>query len=510
MSAVSISTKSYSYHDFSIFLKGSVKVRVDSEVQKIIKDSRDRFNKILHSKEKIYGVNTGFGKLSQMTISESDQKKLQLNLIRSHAVGVGKPINPGITRILLFLKILTFAKGFSGVRYDVVDQILKLLHHDILPIIPRQGSVGASGDLAPLAHMSLALIGESEVIYKNRRMSSLHALKKVGMKPLILQAKEGLSLINGTQYSTALAISCLIKAQNLLITADISGALTTEASLSSRKNYLPSVHRLKKHKSQIQTATNIWNILENSEIVLSHKNCDRMQDPYSIRCIPQVHGACREMVKNASIIINNEINSVSDNPLVLKNNHVLNSGHFHGEFIAQAMDSLSIAMSEIGSISQKRIHYVMKGIADIVPQFVAHNPGLESGLMLAHVTTAALASENKTLSHPASVDSISTSGGQEDFVSMSPGAAMKALSILENVKNILAIELFVSVKTSINFHQPLNAGKGCNPVIQLLKKHIKFEKGDQLIYKDIELISDFIEKEKILTSVQKKVILSTL
>ena len=505
MLVITISSKTYTYQDFLPFLKGPVTVRIDHDIKEKIKASHQQFAGIMARGDKIYGVNTGFGKLSQMTISESDQKQLQLNLIRSHAAGVGEPLDLGLTRIIIFLKLLTFSKGASGVRFEVANQILQFLKFDILPVIPRQGSVGASGDLAPLAHEALALIGEGDVFYQKRQIPSELAMQKAGLNPLVLHPKEGLSLINGTQFSTALAISVLIQSENLLKTADVAGALTAEASLSSRNNFKPEIHRLKKHKAQIQSAINVWNILEKSEIVLSHKNCGRMQDPYSVRCIPQVHGASREMINHASSVVNSEMNSVSDNPVILGNDQVYNSGHFHGEFIAQAMDSSAIAMSEIGSISQKRIHFLMKGIGDVVPPFIAHNPGLESGLMIAHVTMAALASENKTLSHPASVDSISTSGGQEDFVSMAPWASVKALTILKNIVKILAIEIFVSVNVSLFFHKKLKPGIGCQPVFNLLKKQIKFIKGDHIIYKDIEVVSALNEEGKIVSSVQKQV-----
>ncbi len=497
MGSLKISDRIIQWQDFIPLLKGPVRLYLSPKIKKCIQDSHVQLKIILKENRMIYGVTTGFGKLAQVSISPEDRRLLQLNLVRSHACGVGKPLDLGITRVVMALKILTFAKGYSGVRLDLVQLMVEMLNHDILPVIPRKGSVGASGDLAPLAHLARALIGEGEVHYQDRVMPAMLALKEAGLKPIVLEEKEGLSLINGTQVSTALAVKAMAEADNLLLTADISGALSTEASLSSRAVFRPIIHKLKKHKGQHLTAKNVWKLLADSEIVSSHKSCERIQDPYCIRCIPHVHGASREIFSSAEKIVNNEINSVSDNPIILKNGEVVNSGHFHAEPIAQAMDGLSIALSEIGAISERRIHYFMKGIGENIPPFATNNPGLESGYMLAHVTSAALASENKSLAHPASVDSISTSAGQEDFVSMAPWAGRKCLRILENVCAILAIELLVSSGVNARFHKKMKPGKGIKPVMNLLKRHIKFSKGDHPYSEDIEVITELIQSGKI-------------
>lgn len=501
MLTVPVEHKKYSVEDFKQFLEHPVRVRLSPQVKKSINDSNRIFTEIQKKNIKIYGVNTGFGKLSQVSIDIKDQMQLQLNLIRSHAVGIGKPIDFGLVRIIMFLKLLTYAKGVSGIRNAVADKIVEFLNHDLLPVIPRKGSVGASGDLAPMAHMALALIGEGEVHFQDRIIPSMLALKEIGVEPLILHPKEGLSLINGTQVSTAFAVKALNTAQNLLVTADIVGALSVEASLSSRKVFKANIHKLKDHKGQQLVAKNIWDLLKNSEIVASHNNCDKVQDPYSMRCIPHIHGASRESFQYSKQIIEQEINSVSDNPLILSDGSVYNSGHFHAEYVAQAMDNLAIAMCEIGGISERRTNYFMKGIKPSIPPFVVSKPGIESGCMIVHVTAAALASENKTLAHPASIDSISTSAGQEDIVSMAPWAGRKALRIIENVTYILAAELLVAARSTIIFHKNLKTGVGTKSVLNLLKRHIKIQQGDHPYSKDLEVIAELIRSGKIVKSV---------
>lgn len=505
MSTILINNKKYSAEDFGHILKKKIKVKLSPKVVSEIITSNKLFNDLLKHNVKIYGVNTGFGKLSQVSIDRDDQKQLQLNLIRSHAAGIGKPMDFGLVRVVMILKLLTYAKGVSGVRLDVARKLVELINNDIIPVVPRKGSVGASGDLAPMAHMSLALIGEGEVHFQDRIVPSMLAMKEVGIKPLTLHPKEGLSLINGTQVSTAFAIKALNSAQRLLKIADIIGAISIEASLSSRTVFKSSIHKLKMHPGQQAVARNVWNMLAESSIVASHSNCDRVQDPYSMRCIPHIHGASRDTFVSTKKIIEQEINSVSDNPLILKDGSVYGSGHFHAESVAQAMDSLAIAMSEIGAISERRINYFMKGVDGKVPPFVVSKPGLESGSMIVHVTAAALASENKTLAHPASVDSISTSAGQEDIVSMAPWAGRKVLRIIENVTNILAAELLVASRASILFHDKLSAGVGTKPILNLIKRNIKIVPGDHPYGKEIETIAQLLKGDKIIMAVKKQV-----
>ena len=508
MGTVLISNKSIQWGQLAPMLDGPARIRLSPEAKQSIRKSHKVLRSLLDKNQQIYGVNTGFGQLSTVPISQEDRRKLQLNLVRSHACGVGKPLDLGVTRITMILKLMTWAKGYSGVRLALVQLMADMLNHDILPVIPRKGSVGASGDLAPLAHMARALIGEGDVHFQDRIMPAMLALKEANLDPIVLKAKEGLSLINGTQVSTALGIRALSESQNLLKTADIAGALSTEASLSTRIVFTPKIHKLKKHPGQVASATNVYNMLQGSDIVHSHDDCGRIQDPYSVRCIPHVHGSSREVFSIADKIINNELNSISDNPLIFPNGDVMNSGHFHAEPVAQALDTLSIAMSEIGSIAERRVNYLMKGIGDRIPMFGAVNPGLESGFMLAHVTAAALASENKTLAHPASVDSISTSAGQEDFVSMAPWAGRKCLRILDNVRTILAIEIIVAGNVNYRFHKKLVSGNGLIPVMNLLRRHQVLSMEDRPLSNDFATVNQLIQSGKLINGVNKRIKLS--
>jgi len=492
MSSFLVSTKKYSYTDFLPFFLGPVKISLSKESEKNIKRSQKHLLHNLKKHRSIYGVNTGFGNLSQIIIDSDDIEKLQINLVRSHASGIGEPLSLGVVRTVMFLKLLTFAKGYSGVSLELVKKIIQLFNKNVLPVIPKKGSVGASGDLAPLGHMALVLIGEGEVFYEGKRLKTALALKKAKIKPLSLKPKEGLSLINGTQVSTAIAIKTLLDGKNLLFSADIAGALSVENSFSSRKVFQKKIHDLKQHPGQRMSAKNIYKLLNKSEIVHSHNNCSKIQDPYSFRCIPHVHGASRDMFANAVNIINNEINSVSDNPLVFDENLIVNSGHFHAEHVAMALDSLAFSFSELGAISERRIHYFMKGIQGKIPPFVCKNPGLDSGYMIAHVTSTSLASENKTLSHPASVDSLPTSGGQEDLVSMAPWAGLKLIQIQKNVNRILAIELIVAGAANSLISSKLKSGDGTSKVLDILKKYCSFSKGDRSLTSEIESVYNIL------------------
>lgn len=503
MGTLSISNSFLHASNLKSFLDAPGKVRLSPESRKRISKSHQHLKALLAGGHKIYGVNTGFGKLSNVSIPEDDQKKLQLNLVRSHSAGVGKPFDHGITRLTMILKLMTLSKGYSGVRIEVANQLVDFINHDILPIVPRQGSVGASGDLAPLSHIALGLIGEGNVHFQDRILPAIVAIKEAGLIPLVLGAKEGLSLINGTQVSSSLGIKALVNAEIILKTADIVGAMSVEGSLASRNVFARKLHQLKHHKGQQQSAKNVWNFLKNSAIIDSHEDCDKIQDPYSLRCIPHVHGSSRELFLTAKQMVENEANSVSDNPLIFSDKDIRSGGHFHAEAVAQAMDSLSIAMSEMGAISERRIHYFMKGIEDKVPMFVAHDPGLESGFMMAQVTAASLVSENKTLAHPASVDSISTSAGQEDFVSMAPWAGRKCLRIMNNVSQILAIELYVTATVITEFHGNLKPADCSKKVINVLRRHVNLSKGDHPLYEDMAVVNELIRSGKILNSVSK-------
>ena len=503
MEALIFSNKSVSWDDLSHLVISPGRLKISSQTKKLIKISNDALKDILKKGQLIYGVNTGFGKLSSVSIDQSDIKQLQLNLVRSHAAGIGSPFNIGIVRVAMALKILTWSKGYSGVRPKLVNQLIAMLNKDIIPLIPSLGSVGASGDLAPLSHLACAMIGEGDVIYKGKTLSSKKALHSERLKPVELHAKEGLSRINGTQVSTALGVKALFEAQNLLYSADIISALSVESSLSTRQVFNSSIHKLKKHRGQNISAKNIYNLLNGSEIVSSHKDCDKVQDPYCMRCIPHIHGTSWEVFSTTEKTINNEINSISDNPLIFPNGSIRNSGHFHAEPVAQALDSLSVAISEIGAISERRIHYIMKGADGNLPMFGAVNSGLESGYMIAHVTAASLASENKTLAPPSSIDSITTSGGQEDIVSMAPWAGGSCLQIIENVRRILAIDLLVSGNINHRFHQKHSSSKSLRALTLLLKQAKVLSMKDRVYSKDIEKVEDLLKKNKVFSKVNK-------
>ncbi len=502
MVPLQISNKIRHYRDFISFFIEPIKISISKSAKGRIVESHKILQNVLSAGKTIYGVNTGFGQLSQISIEPDHLNLLQTNLVRSHAAGVGAPIEIGLVRIILYLKLLSYSKGYSGIRYSLASHISDFINHDILPIIPEKGSVGASGDLAPLGHMALALIGEGAVSHKGKVTKTATALKKVGLKPFKLKVKEGLSLINGTQFSTAIGIQAMLQGDLLAQCADVIGAISVEASLSSRNVFKASIHETKSHPGQRQSAKNVWRILKESEIVQSHSQCEKVQDPYSFRCIPHVHGASRDTLASAGRIINNEINSVSDNPLVMANGEVISSGHFHGESVAQAMDMVAISMSEFGAISERRIHYFMKGVDGTLPPFMAMNPGLESGYMIAHVTASSLASENKTLSHPASVDSLPTSGGQEDQVSMAPWAGQKALQIQKNVATILAIELIVALSAIKQVHNNLKPSLATSAVYDLLKENIHVERGDRPLSSEIEHVKSRILKGDILETIK--------
>jgi len=503
MATLSISNRSFTFADFGPLLEHPQRVSLSPSARTSIRNSNKTLGIILASQKPVYGVNTGFGKLSDISIPPEEQNQLQLNLVRSHAAGVGKPFDLGVTRIAMVLKILTMAKGYSGVRIDVPEQIMFFLNHDILPIMPRQGSVGASGDLAPLAHMALALIGEGEVHFQERIMPAMLALKEAGREPLELHAKEGISLVNGTQVSTALGLKAVIEADRIIKSADIAGALSVEASLSSKDVFAAKIHALKKHAGQKASAQNIVTLLKGSKIVASHAECGTIQDPYSFRCIPHIHGASRELFTAAATIIEHEANSVSDNPLIFPNGDAVSSGHFHAEAVAQALDALAVSIAEIGAVSERRIHHFMKGIGEDIPPFIAASPGLESGFMMAHVTAAALASENKSLAHPASVDSITTSGGQEDLVSMAPWAGRKCLKIIRNTAQILGIECLVSGTVTNIFHSKISPGKGTESAVRYLKKLAVLKPKDRPLQKDMESIGSAILNGSLLSTVNK-------
>ncbi len=433
-----------------------------------IERSRALIESALASGKAIYGVNTGFGKLAQTRIPDNELKHLQRNLVLSHAAGVGKPLDDGVVRLVIALKISGLARGYSGVRGVVVERLLELLNRNVLPEIPEQGSVGASGDLAPLAHMSAVLIGEGRAKLNGETMSARAALAKTGIAPLELEAKEGLALLNGTQVSTALALVNLFAAEANLEAAFIAGALSTDAVKGSDTPFDARIHAVRGQPGQIVAAATLRGLMAGSAIRQSHVDCTRVQDPYSIRCQPQVLGPCLDTLRHVAGVFAIEANAVTDNPLVFENGDVLSGGNFHAEPVAIAADALAIAIAEMGALSERRIALLIDSSLSELPPFLTEHGGVNSGFMIAHVTAAALASENKSRAHPASVDSIPTSANQEDFVSMATHAARRLTDMNANTANILAVELLAAAE-GIEFRRPLKSSPALEAAHALLR-----------------------------------------
>lgn len=408
----------------------------------------------------IYGVTTGFGRMANVLIDRDDTATLQLNLVRSHASGTGAALSEAHVRAAGVLRASSLAAGHSGIRLETLDLLCELLNRGVTPVVPCQGSVGASGDLAPLAHMTLTLIGEGEAFYGGERLPSAEALRRAGLNPIVLSAKEGLSLVNGTQVMTGIAALAVLRAERLIAAADVIGAMSLEAFLATDRVFDARINALRPHPGQARVADNLRAFLGGSEIMRSHRECGRVQDPYSFRCIPVVHGAVREALRHTREVVEIESISVTDNPLVFSaDDEFLTGGNFHGEHVALVSDFLKIAMVELGSISERRLYLLLNAQERGLPLFLARKPGLESGLMLAQYTAAALVSECKGLAHPNSVDSIPTSAGQEDHVSMGTIAARNLDTVLDNIEGVLACELLGALAAT-DFRRPHRSGAG--------------------------------------------------
>ncbi|MDQ2908335.1 MAG: histidine ammonia-lyase [Candidatus Eremiobacteraeota bacterium] len=439
----------------------------------------------------VYGVNTGFGKLAQTRIPREKLAELQRNLVVSHACGVGALLPRDVVRLILALKINSLARGYSGIRWSVIETLLTCLQRDVLPAIPTQGSVGASGDLAPLAHLSAALIGIGDAFADGRRMSAVDAFGSAGIAPLSLGPKEGLALLNGTQVSTALALRGLVAAEDVLAASLVACALTLEAALGSVTPFDPRIHAVRGHAAQSDVASVLRRLVSGTEINESHRECGRVQDPYSLRCAPQVLGACLRTLRDCAAILVDEANAVSDNPLVFADTgEVLSGGNFHAEPVALAADALAIALAEIGNISERRCALLIDPVFSQLPPFLATDPGLESGYMIAQVTAAALASENKGRSFPASVDTIPTSAGQEDHVSMATHAAARLGDMARNAANIVAIEL-LSAARGIGFRRPLRTSDALEAVLAEITPAIA-DRGDPYLSPEIERVAELV------------------
>lgn len=452
-----------------------------------VNKSSQQVQDIIKENKTVYGINTGFGLLARTSISYNDLAKLQRHILLSHAAGIGEFLPDNIVKLILLLKINSLARGYSGVRAILIETLLKFYNHEIYPCIPAKGSVGASGDLAPLAHLSLPLIGEGSARYQGKILSGKEALALINSEPLELEPKEGLALINGTQVSTAIALYNLLQAQNLLVSAVVIGALAVDAAAGSDSPFDSQIHQARGQKGQIKVAETLRTLLAESQIRQSHTDCERVQDPYCLRCQPQVLGASLDNLLHAERILTIEANAVSDNPLIFTDtNTILSGGNFHAEPVAQAADIIAIALAEVGAIAERRIALMVDpNFNGGLPAFLVTNSGLNSGFMIAHVTAAALASANKSLAHPASVDSLPTSANQEDHVSMATYAAYRLREIVDNVQGILAIEL-LAVSQGIDLRKPLTTSPQLAKIVSKLREHVAFWEEDRFFAPDIQ------------------------
>ncbi len=478
---------------------GNIKGLLDSEAIDAIVKNRAEVEKIVAREKVVYGINTGFGPLCTSIISADDTEQLQYNLLISHSVGVGDYIDDEIAKLMLILKVHALSKGFSGIRLETVERIIWHIENDVIPKVPEQGSVGASGDLAPLAHLFLPLIGHGKVFYGGKEYEASEVLDKLGMNPIKLGAKEGLALINGTQFMAAHGIKIIEKLANCLDAADIIGAMTLEALLGSEKPFAPILHEIRPYDGNQHVASRMRTMLKGSEILASHQgqHCTRVQDPYSLRCIPQVHGASRNAWKHLKDTIHIEINSVTDNPIVEDADHTYSGGNFHGQPIALPLDYSALAASEIGNISDRRSYMLLEGHEGL-PVLLMKHTGLNSGFMIPQYTSAALATENKTLCFPASADSIPTSLGQEDHVSMGSVSARKSMRVIENLEKILAIEL-LSAAQAFDFRKPLKSGVLLEECHNYIRRFIDHADQDRRFGDDIETCINIIKNKELVS-----------
>ena len=443
--------------------------------------------KVIEEGRTVYGINTGFGLLANTKIKVEELEILQRSIVLSHAAGIGQFMQPDTVRLLMVLKINSLARGYSGIRREVIDALIQLVNAQVYPAIPKKGSVGASGDLAPLAHMSAVLLGEGEAFFEGKRITATEALTIAGLEPITLAPKEGLALLNGTQASTAFALQGLFAAEKALKAATIIGAMAVEAAQGSRSPFDDRIHQARGHVAQIDMAAAYRTLLgDGSQFSQSHEDCEKVQDPYSLRCQPQVMGACLQHIRLAADVLLTEANGVSDNPLIfVESGDIISGGNFHAEPVAIVADMLAICLSEIGALSERRMALLIDSNLSGLPPFLVDNGGVNSGFMIAQVTAAALASENKTLAHPASIDSLPTSANQEDHVSMATFAARRLADIFENVAGILAVE-WLATSQGMDFRRPLRSTELLESAKQVLRDHVSFYDKDRYFAPDIE------------------------
>lgn len=489
-----VSLKQLDFETIETILNQKTKIGLSEEAKKNILHCRAYLDKKMASqKEPIYGINTGFGSLCNVVIPNEDLEKLQRNLVMSHACGMGDEVPQEVVKLMILLKIQALAYGKSAVQLETVERLVDFFNQDIIPVVYQLGSLGASGDLAPLAHMSLPLLGLGEVYYKNKKQPAATVLKELNLKPVQLKSKEGLALLNGTQFMSAYGVWCLLQTKRLSNAADIIATISLEAFDGRMDPFKPHIHSIRPHAGQMKTAANILKLLEGSEFIKRKK--EQVQDPYSFRCVPQVHGASKDTFEYVSSVFLTEINSVTDNPTVFpEEDEIISGGNFHGQPLALALDFLAIALGELGSISERRTYQLISGLRGL-PPFLVAKPGLNSGFMIPQYTAASIVSQNKQLCTPASIDSIVSSNGQEDHVSMGANAATKCYKVVENLQRILAIEL-LNASQALEFRRPGKSSAKLEKVIAEYRQHVPFVDEDKILYTEIENTVQFLKQTK--------------
>jgi histidine ammonia-lyase len=500
---LTIDGSSMTIRDVVKVARGKEKVSINSGNRELIERSAALVDEYIAGNRVIYGITTGFGHFARITIPQEHIRELQKNLLMSHSTGTGPYIGDDQVKAMMLLRLNALIKGYSGIRWKTLERLLFMLNHNILPLVPQKGSVGASGDLVPLAHMSSPLIGLGKVKYKNKIREAADVLSTLGLKPLVLEAKEGLALINGTQMMSAVGCLNVYDSEILCTTADIASACSVEALRGTDTPFDPRVQELRPHPGQKKVAENIKALLKNSAVLVSHKHCEKIQDAYSLRCIPQVHGATRDALDYTRQVMQTEINSVTDNPLLFPDTgESISCGNFHGQPLALSLDFLGIAVSELADISERRIERLVDPGLSNLPPFLTEEGGLNSGYMITQYAAAALVSENKVLSHPASVDSIPTSANQEDHVSMGTISAFKCCEIIQNVRRVLAIELMCAAQ-GLDFIQP-EPGDGVKEAYRIIRSLVPTLTHDRVMAYDLEKTVDLISSDTLIRAVESK------
>jgi histidine ammonia-lyase len=495
---VAIDGSSLGLEQMAAVAAGGARVAVAPAALAAVKRARALVDRLAEAPQPTYGINTGFGKLAEVPVAHADLRQLQRNLVLSHSAGVGAPLSPPETRALMLLRANVLAKGYSGIRTETLELLVGMLNSDVLPVVPERGSVGASGDLAPLAHLALTLIGEGEAFHRGERLPSRQALANAGLSPRVLEAKEGLALVNGTQAMCAVGGLALLKAERLAALADLCGATAVEGMLGSQKPFEAHLHAIRPHPGQIAVAANLAALLSGSPLNESHRDCGKVQDAYSLRCMPQVHGAARDALAFARSVLEVELNAATDNPLVFADREeVVSGGNFHGQPVSQALDFAAIALAQLGAISERRTEQLVNPTLSGLPPFLAPKSGLNSGFMIAQVTAAALVAESRILCHPACVDSIPTSAGREDHVSMGMTAALKARQVVDLIQTVLAIELLVACQ-AVDLRAPVVPAEPIARVHRLVRSRVPPMWEDRELHRDIAAVRELMDGDRLL------------